>query len=464
MEKSKKLKNSLIRVLIALVVITSIGILINFYLHNIENIKEEEEISNIIETDIINSEVQDLSGDIISGGSIEGEDALEVEGFIENNPDMISGTTKSNEELVIGNSQVINKPVYYSQIDSRWKNVPYTSTGNSSQTIGSSGCGPTSAAMIVAGLRDSSVNPKTMADLYVKNGFRSPNDGTYASAFKWTANRYNIPFKQLYNVNDAIQAVRDGYYLVVSCSNGLFTTGGHYIVISGIDGNTLKIYDPYLYGGKFDTSSRRGKVQVSGNTVYCSVSNFKSYANSKGWYAFKGNSEQPIPTPQPQYTQGQRVLVNDKVMIAYDGGGSDILLDNTLNQFWLNRSVVTADSRVYGLATIVWDEGARVLVQIFDTQFWTPGSSISTEIPGSNNNSSAQQKDIQNLPSVTGYSLGKYVTNTNLNVRKGPSTNYKIIKTYKKGTRFDTREISGDWAKTPSGWVCLKYCTLVYKY
>lgn len=29
---------------------------------------------------------------------------------------------------------------YYSQIDSRWKNHPYTSVGNPNQTIGSSGC------------------------------------------------------------------------------------------------------------------------------------------------------------------------------------------------------------------------------------------------------------------------------------------------------------------------------------
>ena len=33
-----------------------------------------------------------------------------------------------------------------------------------------------------------------------------------------------------------------------------------------------------MYSGKFDTSTRRGKVYVSGNTVYCSTENFKNYA------------------------------------------------------------------------------------------------------------------------------------------------------------------------------------------
>jgi len=32
---------------------------------------------------------------------------------------------------------------YYSQIDSRWSSHPYTSIGDYSQTIGTSGCGPT---------------------------------------------------------------------------------------------------------------------------------------------------------------------------------------------------------------------------------------------------------------------------------------------------------------------------------
>lgn len=67
---------------------------------------------------------------------------------------------------------------------------------------------------------------------------------------------------------------------------------------------------------------------------------------------------------------------------------------------------------------------------------------------------------------VPTYKLGLYVVNTpsGLNVRKGPGTKYGIIKTYRNGTRFDTYEISGDWARTPSGWVNLKYCSLVRAY
>lgn len=54
-----------------------------------------------------------------------------------------------------------------------------------------------------------------------------------------------------------------------------------------MDNNTLKIYDPYLYAGKFETSTRRGKVEVKGNTIYCSIDNFKKYANYKQFFCYK---------------------------------------------------------------------------------------------------------------------------------------------------------------------------------
>ncbi|MFR3783706.1 MAG: hypothetical protein ACLTXR_08170 [Clostridia bacterium] len=88
-----------------------------------------------------------------------------------------------------------------------------------------------------------------------------------------------MDMEETYYLDKAVELLRNNHYVIVSCGNGLFTTGGHFIVLVGIDGDTLKIYDPYLYSGKFSTSTRRGKVTVDGNTVYCSIDNFRNYAN-----------------------------------------------------------------------------------------------------------------------------------------------------------------------------------------
>lgn len=70
------------------------------------------------------------------------------------------------------------------------------------------------------------------------------------------------------------------------------------------------------------------------------------------------------------------------------------------------------------------------------------------------------------------YITGRYVVNTpsGVNVRVGPSISYnkKSLNEltydaekqggYVNGTIFDVLEVSNNWGRTPSGWVCLDYC------
>ena len=187
---------------------------------------------------------------------------------------------------------------YYSQIDSRWKNKLYTSTGNKTQTMGSSACGPTCGAMVVSSIKGT-ILPTEMADLYVKYGFRSANNGTYWSAFRWTADVFDIGYKEIYKLNDVCDLLEENYMVISACGNGLFTTGGHFILIYGYEdtnrdgqcdsGDRLKVYDPYLYSGKFNLSTRRGKATVEGNTVYVEKEVFRNNANYSIFFAFKND-------------------------------------------------------------------------------------------------------------------------------------------------------------------------------
>lgn len=187
---------------------------------------------------------------------------------------------------------------YYSQIDPRWKNKMYSSTGNNSQTMGSSACGPTCSAMVVSSIKGT-ILPPEMADLYVQYGFRSANNGTYWSAFRWTADVFDIGYKEVQRLNDVCDLLEQNYMVISACGNGLFTTGGHFILIYGYEdtngngqcdsGDRLKIYDPYLYSGKFNLSTRRGKATVEGNTVYVEKETFRAYANYSGFFAFKND-------------------------------------------------------------------------------------------------------------------------------------------------------------------------------
>ena len=272
----------------------------------------QEEIKELPTTEIVEqteSEEQEVSAE----QEVESED-FELQGEI-----AYEGSSEY-PNISLGNYTGLT---YYNQTDNRWRNHIYSSIGDSSQTIGTSGCGPTSAAMVVTAIKGT-ITPGTMGDLFVQYGYRSANSGTYWSAFRWTADVFDIGYQECSSLDTAVDLVRNNNYVIVSVGNGLFTTGGHFIVIVGIDGDTLKIYDPYLYSGKFDTSTRRGKVTVSGNTVYCSISNFRNYANYKGFFAYKhdGNVQENTGNVTTS-TYTRYVSTNSKNLNVRSEAGTD---------------------------------------------------------------------------------------------------------------------------------------------
>ncbi len=357
----------------------------------IDEIKTIDE--NIVIEDITENEELSSDESTIDVATIEDEEKLEaeeveeieIEGFQLENEEAISydGDRDKTWNVELGEYQGLT---YYSQIDNRWKNNLYTSVGNPTQTIGSSGCGPTTAAMVVSSIKGT-ITPPQMAEIFVRNGYRSANNGTYWSAYRAVADEFNITYAETSNIDTAINLLRNNYYVICSVGNGLFTTGGHYIVIVGIESNVLKIYDPYLYPGKFETSTRRGKVEVSGNTIYCSIDNFRKYANYKSFFCY-----QDIDHNISKYKAGDRILVDDSVGIAYKTD-SKWLVDNRLNQYWIHKSVVFDENRVYGLATVAYDGGNIDLVEIFDTQFWVSEKNM-YDIP-------TQSKQVQ-IPNTVG--------------------------------------------------------------
>ena len=77
--------------------------------------------------------------------------------------------------------------------------------------------------------------------------------------FRFVADTFNIGYQETTDIQRALQLLESQNYVVASCGNGLFTTGGHFILLTKVENGMIEIYDPYLYAGKFDTATRRGK-------------------------------------------------------------------------------------------------------------------------------------------------------------------------------------------------------------
>ena len=357
------------------------------------------------------------------------ENELENDGTVEQENISYDGDIRGNGLHLLGAYQGIT---YYSQADSRWANVPYTSIGDSSQTMRNSGCGPTVAAMVVSSSKGT-ILPTTMAKLFVSNGYRTVANGTAWSAFPFIADYFGFNnYNYTTNFNTAINYLRQGYFIIVSCGNGLFTTNGHYIVLIGINGNTLSIYDPYMYNGKFDVSSRAGKVTVAGNTIYCSISNFKDYANYRAFWCYSND-----------HGSGN---TNSNVNYGYSAGSYEV---NTSR-----LRVRSGPGTNYRIVTVL-NRGSKQGVD------YTKGNWGHLM-----NNAGwicldyCNKIEISNTPPDKYYAGSYVVTASALRVRRGPSTNYKIVTVIYRGSKQGVDYTRGNWGHlmNNAGWICLDYC------
>ena len=53
---------------------------------------------------------------------------------------------------------------------------------------------------------------------------------------------------------------------------GVFSDGGHYVVVADLVGSKAIVLDPGYYAGKFNKPGRSGKVSVAGNKCICNMS------------------------------------------------------------------------------------------------------------------------------------------------------------------------------------------------
>lgn len=137
------------------------------------------------------------------------------------------------------------QPVDYKQYDSRWGSELYTACGNSSQTIRSSGCGPTSMADIIATWVDKNITPSGMCKWSVKNGYRTPSNGTAWAFFPAVAKAFGFSkFIQTKSMATARAALKEGALVVASMAPGYWTKGGHFICLWKTDDTYMYANDP----------------------------------------------------------------------------------------------------------------------------------------------------------------------------------------------------------------------------
>ena len=208
------------------------------------------------------------------------------------------------------------------------------------------------------------------------------------------------------------------------------------------------------------------------------------------WYREKGLLRDRNYTPQ----KGDLILFDynhnktpDHIgIVEYAEGNTIHTIEGNKSKMVKRQAYAVGNSDIYGICIVQYQEDSKKSIdeiahEVIDNK-WGTGEERKKRLTEAGYDYSAVQKRVNeilrgqqssqhNMQSSAKFCRGKYIVNTEkgLNVRKDPYIPPKgeksnIVKTYKNGTRFDTLEIKGDWARTPSGWVNLNYCKLVRAY
>lgn len=147
------------------------------------------------------------------------------------------------------------KPVLYMQTDPAYRNQNYSTVGEVT-TIGKEGCGVCAAAMVIATLKDNTVNPITTANWSMQHGYKALRQGTYYGYFVPQLAAYGIGCTQINDYNTyknpkssahktALEELKKGNWIIACMGPGRWTSSGHYVLAYGYEDGYVYINDSY---------------------------------------------------------------------------------------------------------------------------------------------------------------------------------------------------------------------------
>lgn len=222
----------------------------------------------------------------------------------------------------------MKEPVSYLQTDKRWRSHRYAASGENTN-IGSSGCGITCTAMILATLVDSNITPIYTAEWSMKHGYKAYKQGTYYSYFVPQLKEYGIKCRQLNNSNiyhgsnnakkyndEVVELLKRGHWVICCMGKGDWTSSGHFVLAYGISNGNILIRDPnstlkrrtvapvtkFQYQVKY-----YWYVEINGDDEDLTQEEFNKMAES--WFASRGFEQ-----PSPWSTEARDWGYNNKIM------------------------------------------------------------------------------------------------------------------------------------------------------
>lgn len=184
---------------------------------------------------------------------------------------------------------------FYCQLD--YEHVPYPSpVGAVNGNIANNGCGVCSASMLVENMLDVPFSVEEAAKMAKACGAREgygTNLYIFAPVF---AAAFGMKVRDTEDGQEALRFLQEGRGMVIANTYGdrpehigVFSDGGHYIVLAEAKGTEVKVWDPmYKLGSdRFEKPGRKGKVRLDGTDAYADFSEIEQDCFERPFFLFE---------------------------------------------------------------------------------------------------------------------------------------------------------------------------------
>lgn len=166
-----------------------------------------------------------------------------------------------------------NPPIFYCQLD--YENLPYPSPTNPNGNIANNGCGICCASMLAENMLGIHFPLEEAASLAISCGARE-KVGTDLYIFSPVfAQRVGLNVRDTEDADEALRFLQEKRGMIIANTYGdregyigVFSNSGHYIVLAGVEGTTVRVWDPMYRPGRYDVPGRIGKVRMEGNEAF----------------------------------------------------------------------------------------------------------------------------------------------------------------------------------------------------
>ncbi len=132
-----------------------------------------------------------------------------------------------------------------------------------SRNIATNGCGICATCMMVELLTDKELPVEECVQISYDTVANHKPGTDLDRLSPAVAERFDLDYEPTDDLDEVIDALRCGGKVIIHVQKGLFTAGGHYMLLVSYDGEDFCILDPSYKPTKFATPEREGRVDES---------------------------------------------------------------------------------------------------------------------------------------------------------------------------------------------------------